>query len=456
MLLLILFCAIIPLDSPLMISLEYLQVRGLVETPLIKPYEFFAVTLEIQNLLVKDDFSRLDQKFISLWGPFAAKSSDFYTLYHLYGDVYYFSDYTYSGNISFMLSGRIINNVSYNQGLKFRFGSPIDSTGPKPWKDFAQGYLNEGNLRIANERIAFIVGRRNIFLGPADEYSLLLSPASEGYDGYLFLYNGKYYEFSTTFSILDIEEERFIATHRLGLKLNSFRLGFSEAILWGNRLEPVYINFFLPYYLSQWGIDKNDNIMWCFDGALNFMNTYLYGEFLIDDYQYSEPPPGYTEYPHKLAFQSGMKAIISDVFYFRLSYTFVDKWVYSHCIPQNIYQRDSICLGFPMGNDADRISILLRFLIPSGIFPKLNLEFYRKGEGSIFLPYEIERGPAYPPFPSGIVESCLTITPGLDLFYGSRWYFGIEGGKKYYKNFGHQTGNEKEGRIFNLKVFVLL
>ncbi len=454
MFLLILFCATIPLDSPLMMHLEYLQVRGLIGIPIIKPYEFGDVIPEVQNLLVKGDLNQIDEKIISLLGPFSAKSFDFYTLFHLYGDASPAGDY--SGNIVFSSSGRLANSISFHQGIRFRFGSVTDSLGPKPWKDFAQGYLNEGNIRISNGRIAFALGRRNMLLGPADEHSLLLSPASEGYDGYLFLYNGKYYEFYTTFIVLDILRERFIATHRLGLRLNSFRLGFAEAILWGGRLEPVYLNFLLPYYLSQWGIDRNDNIMWCIDGTLNFMNTQLYGEFLIDDYQYSEPPPGYAEYPHKLAFQSGIKTIIGGVFYFKLNYTFVDKWVYTHQLPQNIYERDNIPLGFPMGNDVDKISILVKFFNLSLLFPKLRFEFYRKGEGSIFIPYEVERGPANPKFPSGIVESCLTITPGIECFFNSKCFIGIEVGKRYYTNFAHKPGDKKDATLLNLRLFILM
>jgi len=437
-----------------MMGLEYLQTRGLIETPLIKPCDLSSVFPEINNLMVGENLTRIDKKFLSFLGPHSSKFQDFYSLYHFTGRTSQFKDF--EGNIYLSFSGMFTKNISFNQGMRFRFGSVIDSLGPTPWKDFAQAYLNEGNLRIFNEKINFILGRRNLLLGPGDEHSLLLSPSPEGYDGYLFQFTGKYYEFSTTFSALDIDREKFLATHRLGLKFSSLRLGFAEAILWNDGLQPIYLNFFLPYYLSQWGSDRNDNIMWCFDGLLQFSNTILYGEFLIDDYQYSEPPPGFDEYPHKLAFQWGIKKVINESFYLKINYTFVDKWVYTHRIAENVYENDSIPLGFPLGNDVDKFLAVFKFINISNFFPRLNFEFVRKGAGSIFVPYEVERGPANPPFPSPVAENHLKMTFGIESFWSSKLFFDIETGAEFYKNFGHEPGIDKRENIFNARLCILI
>jgi len=444
----------ISFDSPLNKTIDYLQIRGLASIQTIKPFEIDNIISEVDTLFfLEEKLNQIDKKFISLFGPFFAKSNDFYTIFDVSGENQNL-EYFYA-NLDLQFSGRISNNISFAQGIRFRTGSKIDSAGPKPWKDVFQVYLNEGFFKITSKNAGLILGRHNLLLGFGDEYSLLLSPAKEGYDGFLFLYNGRYYEFYSTFSVLDVKYLRFISTHRIGLNLNNFRLGFSEAILWANELEPLYLNFFLPYYLSQWGMDRNDNIMWCFDGSIHFLNTFIFGEFLIDDYQFSEPPLGFTEYPHKLAFQCGLKKIILEKFYFKLNYTFVDKWVYTHPINANIYERDSASLGFPLGNDVDDLILTLKFLNNVGIIPVLKLESTRKGEGSIFLPYEIERGPAYPEFPSGIVEKKFVVLPGVELYLSPHFYVTIEAGREFYKNFEHHSGFNKQRNLFNTRFWLL-
>ncbi|MEO0106918.1 MAG: hypothetical protein ABIL46_06275, partial [candidate division WOR-3 bacterium] len=259
-----------------------------------------------------------------------------------------------------------------------------------------------------------------------------------------------------TFSVLDPRKMRFISTHRIGLDLNNIQLGFSESILWGGEIEPLYLNFLLPYYLSQWGMDRNDNIMWLFDGSINFFNTILYGEFLIDDYQFSEPPAGYTEYPNKLGFQCGIKKIIFEKIFLKVNYTFVDKWVYTHELQKNIYENDSLCLGFPLGNDVDQWLLILRFLHKK-IFPQIRFEYTRKGIGSLYIPYEVERGPAYPEFPSGgqRVEKRICVLPGIEFCFHPRLYLNIEGGREYIYNFEHIPHENKDKNIINLWFWLL-
>ncbi|MEO0128373.1 MAG: hypothetical protein ABIL44_11570, partial [candidate division WOR-3 bacterium] len=69
--------------------------------------------------------------------------------------------------------------------------------------------------------------------------------------------------------------------------------------------------------------------------------------------------------------------------------------------------------------------------------------------GSIYLPYEIERGPAYPEFPSGIVEKTISIYPGVEFYIHPRFFLNVEAGKKYIFNFAHIPDSEKNENIIN-------
>lgn len=420
----------------------------------MKPSENKDIINEIDTLFfLEEKLNGIDKKIIPLFGTLLGKSNEFNTIFNISAGKKEIEK-LYS-NLDIQLSGQIKNNISYAQGIRFHFSSDLDYTGPKPWKDIVQAYLNEGYVKLEDKKTKLTIGRRNLLLGFGDEHSLLLSPTREGYDGFIFTYEDKYYVFNSTFSVLDPKKMRFISTHRLGLNLNNIQFGFSESILWSEEIEPLYLNFFLPYYLSQWGMDRNDNIMWCFDGSINFFHTILFGEFLIDDYQFSEPPFGYTEYPHKLAFQCGIKNILLEKIFLKLNYTFVDKWVYTHPVPKNTYEDDSLCLGFPLGNDADKLSFVVRFFNNTRIFPKMAFEFIRQGEGNIYLPYEVERGPAYPEFPSGIVEKKISILPGIEFYIHPRLFFNIEAGKKYIFNFAHIRDSNKNENIINLWFWLL-
>jgi len=451
----ILINSLIPFDSPLNIGIDYLQVRGLNRVTVIKPFAIEEMIYDIDTLFfMEEKLNRIDKIIISSFGPFFTKSNEFNTIFNINAGRKE-TEELYS-NLDLQLAGRLNDNISFAQGLRFHFSSKIDYTGPKPWEDIVQAYLNEGYIKFKSKKSEFTVGRRNLLLGFGDEHSLLLSPAKEGYDGFIFTYEDKYFIFNSTFSVLDPEKMRCISTHRLGLNLRNIQLGFSESILWAGEIEPLYLNFLLPYYLSQWGIDRNDNIMWCFDGLIHFSNTVLSGEFLIDDYQFSEPPLGYTEYPHKLGFQCGIKKIIFEKLFFKFNYTFIDKWVYTHQIPENTYVDDSLCLGFPLGNDVDQLTCNLRFLNKTKLFPKIRFEFTRKGEGSLYLPYEVERGPAYPEFPSGFVEKRISILPGIEFYFSPRIYLSLEAGKKYIYNAEHIPDLDKDENMFNLFLWFLL
>lgn len=298
----------------------------------------------------------------------------------------------------------------------------------------------------------FYIGRRNFLLTHVSDHSLLLSPDPQGYDGFLLLIPGKHYEFYNIFAVLDASKNRYISIHRIGLNLKKFlKLGFSEAILYGNTIEPLYLNPFLPYYFAQWGINRDDNIMWSFDLQVMFLKSIFYAELLIDDYMYEN-----DDYPSKLAYQCGLKSLIFNNFMVKMNYTFVDKWVYTHHEQINTYERNGHPLGFPLGNDVDDLSLSIKFLNQYGLYPSLVLNYTRKGEGTIFLPFEEEGGTWTPPFPSGIVERKLDATLALDYTLRYNFYMKASIGKRFWHNYNHIVSDNRNDLILNLSLWVIM
>jgi len=451
MLLFILFSYTIPFDSPIMDNIEYLQIKGLIDMPSIKPYEIEWLVPQITELLMNENrLNKLDRKIITSFSPFLIKDVDRSNLSHLKIE-YQKEPSLYYGFVDGRLGGRLTENITYAQALRFRIGSVIDSIGPRPWRK-VQAYLNEGFIKFDLEKMKFYLGRRNFLLNGNSEYSLLLSPDPQGYDGFLLVLPSQYYEFYNIFAVLDPAQQRFISIHRLGLNLQRFfKLGFTEALLFGPPFEPLYLNFFLPYYLAQWGINRDDNIMWGFDGQLNIFNSIIYGEFLIDDYMY-EP----DSYPNKLAFQVGIKSLLAGKFLTKINYTFVDKWVYTHHEQENIYERNGLPLGFFLGDDVDELSFSVKFMNGQGLNPSIVLNYIRKGEGSIFLPFEQEGGTWTPAFPSGMVEKKLDIKFCLDYNLPYNLYLKANIGRRYWYNYNHISGNDPAGTIFDLSFWMIM
>lgn len=454
-----LFFYTISFDSPIMDNVEYLQVKGLVDIPSIRPYEMRWLVSQIDALLLSDvKLNKVDRKIISSFDPLLIKKEDFSTLFHLTG-TYQNSPELYYGLIGYRLGGRLADNIEYSHGGAIRRGSELDSLAGQQWRNF-QAYMNEGLITFHVQKARCDIGRRNFLLGPGDDNSLLLSLDPQGYDGFLLHIPLRYFEFYSLFSVVNATRNRYLSIHRIGLDISRFlKVGFSEAILFSESLEPLYLNPLLPYYVSQWGINRDDNMMWCFDAQLSLYSSVIYSEFLIDDYMYEDDP-----YPHKLAYKIGLKSLIFNNFLVKMNYTFVDKWVYTHKKLINTYVSDNhrylpdsgYCLGFPLGNDVDQVSISIKFMNQYGLYPGLYINQVRKGEGSIYLPYEEEGGPLNPPFPSGVVEKKFDLLVGLDYIFKYNFYIKTHVGKRYWTNKAHIRGDDEDDFLFDISLWVVL
>jgi hypothetical protein len=213
----------------------------------------------------------------------------------------------------------------------------------------------------------------------------------------------------------------------------------------------LYLNIFFPFYLSQWGLDRDDNIMWSLDFEVHLLNSIFYGELLIDDYMYEDDP-----YPHKLAYQIGLKSLLWKRLVAKLNYTRVDKWVYTHHEEQNVYERYGRCLGFPLGNDVDQLTLTVKYVEWYGMSPRVSIDYVRKGEGSIYLPYELEGGPINPSFPSGEVEKTFETKVGIDYNLIRNFYLMVDIGRMHRSNEEHISDNDSDHFVFNLGIWAIL
>ena len=445
------FTYALPIDSPIMDDIEYLQLRGFVQMTAVKPYDVDWLIGQIDEIIINESrLNRTDRKIMSDFSPLLTKNPNFSYLLHLIGR-YEKTPKVYYGALDERFGGTLLTHLKFSHAMRIRRANTLDSLGPKSWNDF-QSYLNEGLLTFNHENVKLDVGRRDVFWGPGAEHSLTLSSAPQGYDGFLLHIPGQLIEFHGMFSVLDAAKSKFLSVHRLGLNLRGFlKVGFSESILSADSLEPSYLNFLLPFYLAQWSSYRDDNIMWSLDMQLHLFNSIFYAELLVDDYMYEDDP-----YPNKLAYQLGLKSLIFNSLITHINYTFVDKWVYTQRQPHNIYEQRGRCLGFPLGNDVDELSLVLKYLNPYGLYPHLSIDYIRKGEGSIFVAYEDEGGSTNPAFPSGVVEKTIEIKLGIDYKFRRNFHIGAEVGRLLRDNVDHITGNDMDDTVFDVSLWAIL
>ncbi len=233
-------------------------------------------------------------------------------------------------------------------------------------------------IRFANPKFSGIFGRERFALGPSPRYNLLLSGYSPPLDGGFLSYEEEKFKLSFVFSRLeDIKGEilnfvgdtvhtdtanssRFISIRRIDfLPKDWINVGLSELAIYGGPdgfpslyyLNPIAMSYPYEYVHS----DANHNIFWDIDFKLDLRNFSLYGEFLMDDFQYGKDEQGE---PNHIGFLMGMELAdplkLKNTFLW-IEYARTTRWVYNHFVPWQRYEYLDYPMGHPQGPDFDEL-----------------------------------------------------------------------------------------------------
>ena len=253
---------------------------------------------------------------------------------------------------------------------------------------------------------------------------------------------------------LSANQGHYLAGHRLSLSLpRRTQIGFSETVLYAARNpEPTYLNPLIPYYAAQHLRGVEDNILWNFElETVPVSGIKLYGELLMDDYQYEHDPPA----PNKLGYLAGIYLVNP----FGLpnldlkgEYARINRWVYTHIDSNNTYVYGRHLLGHWLGPDADDFWAFLTFRP----YPRWTLEgiyeLERHGEGrGLAVGWHPGDDPATRAL-SGVVEKAQK--PALRIAYEPTWWLNVSVEDRYrdVKNLGNvanlsSSQNELEGKL---------
>jgi hypothetical protein len=184
----------------------------------------------------------------------------------------------------------------------------------------------------------------------------------------------------------------------------------------------------------------------------------LYGSLLIDDIQVEKTGPGDLE-PNEIGWLAGGRLgdplLFSGAVIFA-EYVKVTNRTYKTPNPWETFVHRNVPLGYPLGNDFDRMEFGWSQWFSESAWAKLSWTGIRKGEGSIYTPfdepwlnYTVTQG-YHEPFPTGIVEK----RNGLDvtIHYYPNPHFGLEGEIQTVKttNAGHVKGKNSDDTYWRL------
>ncbi len=326
--------------------------------------------------------------------------------------------------------------------------------GLKSWRgDFSLDIPQAGIWLEPFPRFTLFLGRTPLHWGPGYRSALGASGDSPPYDLALWHYQlpgfGKIRVSSTLFATrLDPmwhETPRYLAQryfmgHRIDCWFGSrLGIGISEFVLYGGEapsLEIMYLNPIMPYYVSQYNADRDDNVLVTGDFWYRVTTGIaIYGELLVDDYQYAR-----SDSPNALAGLGGFHLLDRLGNEWRLEYVRMNRWVYTHRIPEQQYLHYGTSIGQPLGPDADQW--WFRWQRDLAPYTRLNISytFQRKGEATTkdrFFGGEHWRIP----FPSGVVTQTHLWQLQWYREPWSGWQYGGEYRFRMIRNAEHQAGN---------------
>lgn len=322
----------------------------------------------------------------------------------------------------------------------------------KPWRGDFTADFKRVYLHFPISKLEFLVGRDQLFWGTGFRGAVGISDNSPPFD--LILLTGRFGKIKGTSFTAQLDNawhdegprrylaSRHLAGHRLDCQVNDrVEVGVSELILYGGEtrgIEWQYFNPILPYYASQYNSDKDDNVMFLFEGAVRPVDGFrLYGEYLVDDVQYVK-----ANDPHAVAWLTGLewnRMLEARRLGIRAEYARVNRWAYTHLVPENQFTHFGSIIGHEIGVDADLTYLEGNYLINADARINLFFELERQGEAGVEDRYTGEDFRSIP-FPSGTVERRHGI--GFRFVYEPlrAWQLDLSYQHAYTVNRSHQDG----------------
>ncbi|OGV01867.1 MAG: hypothetical protein A2330_00885 [Ignavibacteria bacterium RIFOXYB2_FULL_36_7] len=261
-------------------------------------------------------------------------------------------------------------------------------------KDFIEyGYAKSGNLVLSNKAPSFPYIR--LQLNPVDWLNF--------YYFHAFLSSNVIDSAKLAEYKRDIYINKYFAWHSLIVTpLKGLDISVGESVVYGSKLELVYLMPFLFYYYADDFLsdregkpgDANSQIFLSVSSRNHLKNTHFYGTFFIDELTLRgisgtlfvdtgtiEGAFTDEESRTQVGYTVGLSAV--DMPYDNLTltaeYTRINPFVYGHHDPAQTYTNSSYLMGHWMGHNSDLIYLEINYRFLRGLQATLWGEYIRKG-----------------------------------------------------------------------------
>ena len=297
------------------------------------------------------------------------------------------------------------------------------------WRADYTGDFKRGYLQVNSAHLDLLVGRDWLFWGASPYKTVGISDNSPPFDQIRLTVGaglpspyGKRLKATAFTAQLDSTwyddgekrylAKRYISGHRLDYQFNDrVEIGVAEWVLYGGdaqTLEWKYANPITFYYALQYNAKADDNVMFAFDAAIRPIDgVRLYGEWVIDDIQYvpsaNDPHAvawllGATWYPQHLGRHLGIHS----------EYARVNRWAYTHLVPDNQFTHFGYTIGHPISTDSDTVRFSATYQFTVSTEAEIRAALTRQGEGTLADRFYGEDYKALP-FPTGVIAQTTEI-----------------------------------------------
>ncbi len=272
------------------------------------------------------------------------------------------------------------------------------SYGGKTYYNNYEGYLR---YQAKTNWVAASIGRYPIVQGFGFIDNLFLSRNGIPFDFVKLDLSSKVFKYTFSYGSIRGDslgrklESKNIATHRLDIAFSKgFKLGLFESVIIPNSpfsftfLNPISFLASAEFNKPSQGYNEDiNNTMLGIDALIKPVNNLSFqGSLLIDDLEFSTLFKPDSKKINKFAYQLG--GFWSDAFTvpnleFKLEYTKLDPFVYSHHTNKSTYANWGYSLGHALPPNSDEIALQFNYAISSRARVSVDFKFQRSGDGVI-------------------------------------------------------------------------
>jgi hypothetical protein len=336
------------------------------------------------------------------------------------------------------VGGRLTVQTAYRIKIGPERGANMFGSKPSPRERSFRGVTSDyekGLIYLSGQRWGIRLGRDYMHWGNGREEGLLLSRSAGSLDHVAASLQLGRFDLVAIHAVLDPRLQRRLAGHRVTVRLpRGMCIGFGETVIYASRgLDFAYLLPFGSYYANQYNESIDDNVLWGFDWKVPITRgLVLYGELLVDDFQYERDPPA----PDRIGFNMTVEALVTfgeREIELLAGYTYIDIFTYAHkdtlltrYVTGNADPEINRLIGSSLGPDADRWNARIAMPLHPRLLVSVEGSYSRRGEGSDLREWDRVED-AKPRFPSGEVleETLVALYQSLDLEEGTYLRTGV-------------------------------